>query len=77
MAQIVIRKLDDAVIARHRERARLAGRSLEQELRDVIARAAHRTPSEKVAVAAEIRALTRKVKRPSVEDIVRQDRDSR
>jgi plasmid stability protein len=40
MGQVVIRKLDDAVIAAHKRRAAARGVSLEQQLRDVLAEAA-------------------------------------
>ena len=36
MAQITIRQLDDAVVARLRQRAAAAGRSMEQEVREIL-----------------------------------------
>jgi plasmid stability protein len=36
MAQITIRQLDDALVARLRERAAAAGRSMEQEVREIL-----------------------------------------
>lgn len=77
MAQIVIRKLDDAVIERHRQRAKLAGHSLEQELRGVIADAAKMTTEERMSLAKSIRSRVKPVKRPLAEDLIREDRDSR
>lgn len=39
MAQITIRQLDDALVARLRKRAAAAGRSMEQEVREILATA--------------------------------------
>ena len=36
MARITIRQLNDAVVARLRERAAAAGRSMEQEVREIL-----------------------------------------
>ncbi|MFL9825899.1 FitA-like ribbon-helix-helix domain-containing protein [Rhodoplanes sp. SY1] len=44
MGEILVRNLDDAVIARLERRAALNGRSLEQELREVLAAAAPERP---------------------------------
>ena len=40
MGQVIVRNLDDAVIAAHKARAKTRGVSLEQQLRDVLAEAA-------------------------------------
>ena len=40
MGQVIVRKLDDEVIAAHKRRAKARGVSLEQQLRDVLADAA-------------------------------------
>jgi antitoxin FitA len=77
MAQVIIRNLDDAVVQRHRERAAKNGRSLEQELRDVLTRAATLTVEEKLAIADRIRAMTPPGPRPDSTDLIREDRDSR
>lgn len=39
MAQITIRQLDDSLVARLRKRAAAAGRSMEQEVREILAAA--------------------------------------
>ena len=39
MAQITIRQLDNALVARLRKRAAAAGRSMEQEVREILAAA--------------------------------------
>lgn len=75
MAQIVIRKLDDAVIERLRRRAKTKGHSLESELRGVITRAAMMTTAEKLDVVDAIRTRSKAVARPPAEDLIRRDRD--
>ncbi len=77
MAQVLIRNLPDDVIEAHRERAKAHGRSLEQELREVIERAAPYTPEERLAVALRFQARTRTVPGPRLDavDAVREGRD--
>lgn len=60
MAQVIIRNLDDDVVSRLKAKAELHGRSLEQELRDILTRAAPLSPEEKLAVADRVRAMTPK-----------------
>jgi plasmid stability protein len=77
MGQILVRNLDDAVIARLKEEARRTGRSLEQTVRDLLSAAAGADRSELIAFAAEMRAVT--AERNSTLDIVaaiREDRES-
>ena len=50
MGQVLVRNLDDRVIESLKTKAELKGRSLEQELRDVLTNAAPLTPEEKIAV---------------------------
>lgn len=57
MGQVLIRNLDDAVIRAIKLKAELKGHSLEQELRDIIGRAASpATIEEKVAMSRRLRA---------------------
>ncbi len=57
MGQVLIRNLDDAVIRAIKLKAELKGHSLEQELRDIIGRAANpATVDEKVAMSRRLRA---------------------
>jgi plasmid stability protein len=57
MAQVLVRDLDDMVVERLKERARLQGRSLEAELRQILQQAAaERRVSPKVSLT-EIQAL--------------------
>jgi plasmid stability protein len=81
MGQVIIRKLDDAVIETHRRRARSRGVSLEQELREVLARAAEPNRGGRVAQMKAIAAMTPKL-RPGERRVlgwvlIRADRDSR
>lgn len=60
MGQVLIRNLDDEVIEGLKLRAEIKGRSLEQELRDIITAAAPLTAEEKVAVSLRLRAAGEK-----------------
>lgn len=46
MAQMTVRNINDACIARLKERARLNKRSLEAEVRDILEKAAQPNPQE-------------------------------
>lgn len=77
MGQIIVRNLDDAVIARLKQEAQRTGRSLEQTVRDLLSAAAGADRSELIAFAAEMRAVT--AKRSLTLDVVaaiREDRDN-
>lgn len=69
-----MRNLDDAVVAALKARAAAHGRSLEKELRRILAAAARPTPAEVLATAAAIRSLTGGRVRTDLEALVRQDR---
>jgi plasmid stability protein len=81
MGQVIVRNLDDSVIDSHRRRAKARGVSLEQELRDVLSRAARPSREERLRRIDEIRAMTPKL--PPGEQrtpgwiLIREDRDSR
>lgn len=77
MGQVIVRNLDDAVIAAHRRRAKARGVSLEQQLRDVLAEAARPSREEIVADLRRIRAMTPKGPPIDSTPLIRQDRDSR
>jgi plasmid stability protein len=81
MGQVIVRNLDDDVIERHRSRAKARGLSLEQELREVLTRAARPDPDEYLAEMRRIRAMTPEPppgqKWMSAEELVREARDSR
>jgi plasmid stability protein len=77
MAQVIVRNLDDNVVAQLKERAACKGRALEQELREILTEAAKPTRAELVAEMDRIRAMTPKTHRTLAEDIIRESRDSR
>ncbi len=78
MGQILVRNLDDAVIAALKARAQARGRSLEAELRDLLTRAAAHPRAELIQEFARIRALSPKVEGgPLGEDLIRESRDER
>jgi antitoxin FitA len=78
MAQVLVRNLDDQVVAAFRRKAELHGHSLEQELRMTLTSAARLTSEERVALARRVRELTPANKRQTDStDLIRQDRDSR
>ena len=56
MGQVLVRSLDDRVIANLKLRAELKGKSLEQELRDLLTAAAPMSVEERVAVSERLRA---------------------
>jgi plasmid stability protein len=56
MGQILVRNLDDDIIETFKMRARLKGKSLEQEIRDLLTAHRRLTPEEKVAISREIRS---------------------
>jgi antitoxin FitA len=51
MGQVLIRNLDDEIISSLRYKAKVNGRSLEQELRDILTKAAPFTVEERIKVA--------------------------
>lgn len=75
MAQVIIRNLDDAVVAALKARAAAHGISLEEELRRLLAKAARPTPTQVRDVAAAIRALAPRATSSDLEELIREDRD--
>jgi hypothetical protein len=64
-----------AVIESLRAKAELKGCSLEQELRDVLTKAAPLTAEEKIALFRKIRAMTLPLKDFDVRGAIRRGRD--
>ena len=56
MAQFVVRNLDDEVTAALKRRARMHGRSMEEEVRQILRRAIHEEPSVSAAVGTRMAA---------------------
>jgi antitoxin FitA len=76
MADVLI-DLDDSLIERLKVTAELKGRTLEEELREIIKRAAPLTPEERVALSDRMRSMQAKPRDLLSEDLIREDRDSR
>jgi antitoxin FitA len=77
MAQVIVRNLDEQVVSSLKFKAKLHGHSLEQELREILKRAAELTPKEKVALADRIAAMTPRPLADDSADLIREDRDTR
>ena len=75
MAQVLIRNVDDEVVAALRARASARGRSLEAELRDLLARAATHPRADLAAEFAQVREMTPAGPRRLAEDLIREGRD--
>lgn len=56
MGQVLIRNVDDATIESFKTKARLKGRSLEQELRELLEANRPFTPEERLAISRRHRA---------------------
>lgn len=78
MAQVIVRNLDDRVVARLKRKAELHGRSLEQELREILSAATPLTKNERIAMAKRIRVMTPSgVAQTDSTKLIRADRDRR
>jgi plasmid stability protein len=75
MGQVLVRNLDDRVIESLKTKAELKGRSLEQELRDVLTNAAPLTPEEKMALFQRLRTMTPPLGDVDVRAAIRRGRD--
>jgi antitoxin FitA len=79
MGQVLIRDLDDAVIASYRARAKAKGHALETELREVLTEHLKRDRAALIAEIQRLHATQPKLPAdfPSVVDLIREDRDTR
>jgi plasmid stability protein len=75
MAQVVIRNIDAAAIARLKARAARKGVSLEGELRAIITEAARRDRDEDVARARALRGRLGDRRHSDSTRLIREDRD--
>ena len=75
MGQVLVRNLDDRVIESLKTKAELKGHSLEQELREVLTKAAPLTPREKIALFQKLRATTPPLGDVDVRAAIRRGRD--
>jgi len=75
--QVLIRNLDSDTVTAIKLKAELNGHSLEQELREIIKRAAPLTPAERVTLSRKIRAMQSKPATLDSTDLIRESRDNR
>ncbi len=80
---MLVRGLPEETVARLKERAAEAGRSLEAELRDILNQAAQPSHERRKREALEVLRMLRARSRPwqpgepTAADMIREDRDSR
>ena len=75
MGQVIVRNLDDKVIAALKAKAELHGHSLEQELRAILSGAAKPNAEERLALADRIRAMTPRKRQTDSTVLIRKGRD--
>ncbi|MFN0147505.1 MAG: FitA-like ribbon-helix-helix domain-containing protein [Dehalococcoidia bacterium] len=75
MGQIVVREIDDSVLAALERKARAHGRSLEAEARDVLVCSTKIDRAEARRLSAEFRARYGPFPGPDSVDMIREDRD--
>jgi plasmid stability protein len=73
----ILLELDDSLIQRLKAKAELKGRTLEEEIREIIIRAAPLTPEERVALSDRICAMQTEPATLDSTDIIREARDNR
>jgi plasmid stability protein len=77
MGQLLVRNVDDRIIEAIKLKAELNGRSLEQELREILKRAAGPTAEERLAMIERVVAMQKKPSKLASEDIIRRIRSRR
>lgn len=77
MAQVLVRNLDETTVAALKARARLHGRALEQELRQILAEAARPIKEDVLERAAAIRDEMPPIGDLDVVALIREGRDQR
>ncbi len=75
MGQVIVRNLDDQVIATLKAKAKLHGHSLEQELRAILSRVAKPNAAERLTLADRIRDMTPSKRQTDSTTLIREDRD--
>jgi plasmid stability protein len=75
MGQVLIRNVDDKTIESLKLKAEQKGHSLEQELRDILKRAAGPTVEERLAMIDRVAAMQKKPTKMLSEDVIRRMRD--
>jgi len=78
MGQIIVRRLDDAIVKRLKQRAKRQRISLEETVRRILSDAVRPDKDEILEEMRRIRAMSPPVTAPPFsQDLIRQDRDSR
>ena len=78
MGQIIVRRLDDAIIKRLKQRAKRQGISLEEAVRRILSEAVKPSKDELVEEMRRIRAMSPPITEPPFsQDLIREDRNSR
>ncbi|GJL69830.1 MAG: hypothetical protein NPIRA06_24650 [Nitrospirales bacterium] len=75
MGQVIVRNLDDHIIAALKTKAEMRGHSLEQELRGILAEAAKPTIEDRRNLVDHIRAMTPSNPQTDSTVLLREDRD--
>jgi plasmid stability protein len=75
MAQLVITDVDEAVMSRLRWKAEQNGRTIEDEVREVLVAATRRSREEFLTRAAELRAKMGPQQGPDSVELIREDRE--
>ena len=75
MAQIIVRNLDDSVVERLKNRARINGRSLEAEVRLILEQSAKVGMTTAHSMAMEMRWKLKGRKFPDVVELIRENRE--
>ena len=75
MGQVIVRNLDDKVVAALKAKTKLHGHSLEQELRAILSGATRPNAEERLALADRIRAMTPSRRQTDSTALIREDRD--
>lgn len=75
MGQVLIRNVADDTIETFKMKAKLKGKSLEQELRDLMEANKPFTPQERLAFSQQILALNKGVSKPLTKDQIREGLD--
>jgi plasmid stability protein len=78
MASLIVRNLDDDLLARLKRRAARHGRCVEAEARDILRQTLNgETETDFDTLAADLRALTSGRRHTPAEDLTREGRDER
>ena len=79
MAQVLIRNVDDDVLARLKARAAERRMPIESLLREIVTRAAGLTPNETIELLRRIQAGSKPLPpgAPTAGELIREDRDTR